>query len=100
MPANTSFTQFERISDQIGGAAALRETLHVNRLDLEPLKNAARVWALSSKNISRQTTAGLLGITPARVGQIIAQLNEEGFGGLEDSVLFATNPVDEVNSHV
>ena len=24
MPANTSFTQFERISDQIGGAAALR----------------------------------------------------------------------------
>ena len=142
MPANTSFTQFERISDQIRGAAALRlhaffsgiggalyvpveatpghilerllgrkafldivqafkgETLHVNRLDLEPLKNAARVWALSSKNISRQTTAGLLGITPARVGQIIAQLNEEGFGGLEDSVLFATNPVDEVNSHV
>ena len=100
MPANTSFQQFERVSDQIGGAGALRlfaffssiggalyvpqaateghilekllgrrafldlvaafrgETLHVSRLDVEPLRNAARVWSLASKNISRQTSRG------------------------------------------
>jgi len=133
MTASTSFQQFQRVSDQVGGAAALRlhaffgglggsvyvpeqateghilekllgrkafidlvaayrgQTLHVARLNLEPLRNAGRIWALHRQNISRTNIAGLLSVTQARVGQVLKQLEADGFGDLEDAILFSTN---------
>ncbi len=123
------FENFNRVSEKIGGGAALRlfsffapvsasvyvpeqateghilqkllgrrdflklvaafrgETLPISRLHVQPLSLAAKVWSLDSKNVSRLAIAGLLGITQVRVGQILAQLKEDGFGGLSDAIL-------------
>lgn len=70
------------------------QTLHCTRLDLGPLRTAARVWALSKRNLSNQMIAGLLGITAARVSQISRQLREEGFGDLEDHILLAGDELE------
>lgn len=63
------------------------ESLPVSHLHTEPIKLAAKVWSLDNKNISRQNIAGLLGVTPARVGQILGQLKADGFGDLDDAIL-------------
>ncbi len=131
MPAISSFQQFERVSDKIGGAAALRlfsfystigshvyipesateghvlerligrrafldlvaafrgENVPVSRLEVEPIRNAARVWTLVNKNVSKQSIAALLGVSTARVSQIARQLEEEGFGSLEDEFILS-----------
>lgn len=127
--AISAFKQFERISDQIGGEAALRlhaffgglgrsvyvptestpghilerllgresfvdlvrafsgQTLSIPALDIAPLRNAGRVWALTRKNVSQTLVAGLLDISPARVCQIVKSLELEGFGALADSIV-------------
>ncbi len=68
-------------------AAFRGETLPISRLHTQPLTLAAKIWSLDSKNVSRLAISGLLGVTTARVGQIIAQLKTDGFGDLEDMIL-------------
>jgi len=137
MTASTSFQQFQRVSDQVGGAAALRihaffgglggslyipeqateghilekllgrsafirlvaayrgQTLPVARLNLDPLRNAGKIWALHRQNVSKTTIAGLLGVTKARVSQVLQQLQEDGFGELEDAIQFSASEVPQ-----
>lgn len=125
MTLSATFRAFERLSDQIGGEAALKlvawygathgrvavpnhpreghvlerllgrkafcdlvrafggETIYTPRVDLSAIQTAAKVWSLTKLNVSRQHTASLLGISAARVGQIVNGLNQEGWGDLE-----------------
>jgi len=64
--------------------AAGGTTLFTPRLDLSAISNAGKVWSLSQRNISKQQTATLLGLTPTRVGQICKALEAEGYGNLEN----------------
>lgn len=63
------------------------ESLPVSRLHTEPIKTAAKVWSLDSKNIPKHQIAGLLGITHVRVTQILAELKRDGFGDIDDAIL-------------
>lgn len=63
-------------------AAFAGETLWLPMVDLTPLRNAGRIWMLRESELSNGQIANLLGISRARVGQIVAALRLDGFADL------------------
>jgi hypothetical protein len=63
-------------------AAFAGETLWLPLVDLTALRNAGRVWMLRESELSNGQIANLLGISRARVGQIVAALRLDGFADL------------------
>ena len=58
------------------------EALWLPRVDLLPLQMAGRCWLLRDSEYSQNQIANLLGISPARVSQILKTLKLEGFADL------------------
>lgn len=58
------------------------ESLWLPLIDINPLRNAGRVWLLRESNLSDVQIGNLLGISKQRVGQIVASLRLDGFADL------------------
>jgi hypothetical protein len=65
-------------------AAFPGESVPVPSIDLEPLRNAGRIWAVRDSGLSQGQLANLTGLSKQRIGQILAQLQLEGFDSLAD----------------
>ncbi len=76
-------------------AAFAGENIWLPLLDLAHLRNAGRIWMLRQSELSNAQIGNLLGISTARVGQIIATLRLNDFADLAEILEKPATEIEE-----